>query len=452
MTDKYMLGATNFVEHYAEEFHATDEQKNFVKAAMYCGAVIGMIGMGPASDIVGRRKGLIACSFITLAGALLSAFAWSENVLIGARIITGIGMGGEYPLASSHSAESSKNTSDGAKNIALLYLFGSGGGQALCPLVTYFMDVAGVPGETLWRWIFGVGAMLSFFGLILRYYATKDSAKFTQAKAAEKAIRMSSVSILAPYWRALIGTAGCWLLFDVVEYGLKQNDAAIFSAEANRPFSDSVLTVFFTRILVIPSLAFAPWFLKQVSSKRVQLIGFLGCLLANVVLAIGSNGLKQEVLLFDALYIMQLSFQSLPGVTTMAISAEIFPSAVRGTAAGISAASGKIGATIGSYVFSELKNKDEIAAIFWSVVGTMVLATFLTLVAIPLYNGRTLDLADSLAREGRVREAAKMLYSGPKAEEGKEAMDDLPDKEGDTSSKTATDTGDSQPEPAITVV
>ena len=35
-----------------------------------------------------------------------------------------------YPLASSHSAESSESSSDGARNVALLYLFGSGGGQA----------------------------------------------------------------------------------------------------------------------------------------------------------------------------------------------------------------------------------------------------------------------------------------------------------------------------------
>ena len=38
-----MLGATNFVEHYATEFHATDAQKDFVKSAMYGGAILGMI-------------------------------------------------------------------------------------------------------------------------------------------------------------------------------------------------------------------------------------------------------------------------------------------------------------------------------------------------------------------------------------------------------------------------
>ena len=70
-------------------------------------------------------------------------------------------MGGEYPLASSHSAESTENSGDGARNVALLYLFGSGGGQALCPLVTYLMDVSGVPHHLLWRWIFGVGSILS---------------------------------------------------------------------------------------------------------------------------------------------------------------------------------------------------------------------------------------------------------------------------------------------------
>lgn len=53
--DKYMLGATNFVEHYAHDFHATDAQKDFVKAAMYGGAILGMIVMG--SLAVGCWKG-----------------------------------------------------------------------------------------------------------------------------------------------------------------------------------------------------------------------------------------------------------------------------------------------------------------------------------------------------------------------------------------------------------
>lgn len=217
-------------------------------------------------------------------------------------------MGGEYPLASSHSAESSEDAGDGARNVALLYLFGSGGGQALCPLVTYLMDVSGVPEHLLWRWIFAVGSILSGFGLLLRILTTKDSQKFKEGKKAEIEHKETTVSLLLPYWRPLLGTAGCWFLYDIVEYGLKQNDAAIFEAGTDAAYSQSVLDVFFTRLLVIPSLIVAPWLLSKTSSKRVQFIGFAGCAVANFILAVAYGPLKEISALFFTLYIVQLSF------------------------------------------------------------------------------------------------------------------------------------------------
>ena len=44
--------------------------------------------------------------------------------------------------------------------------------------------MGGVPQELLWRYIFGIGAILSAFGLVLRFVATKDAKKFTDSKAA----------------------------------------------------------------------------------------------------------------------------------------------------------------------------------------------------------------------------------------------------------------------------
>lgn len=64
----------------------------------------------------------------------------------------------------------------------------------------------------------------------------------------------------------------------------------------------------------------------------------------------------------------------MPGVTTMAISAEIYPSMVRGTGAGISAACGKVGATVGSYTFSELKKLVAIQGWRCLVTLQMILA------------------------------------------------------------------------------
>ena len=54
--------------------------------------------------------------------------------------------------------------------------------------------------------------------------------------------------------RPLLGTTGGWFLYDIVEYGLKQNDAAIFDAGTTGNYSDSVLGDFFKRLLVISSV------------------------------------------------------------------------------------------------------------------------------------------------------------------------------------------------------
>merc|ERR1712048_283176 len=272
---------------------------------------------------------------------------------------------------------------------------------------------------------FAVGSFLALAGLILRFLTTENANKFTKAAKQANGTRRN---FIRQYWQPLLGTALIWFLFDIVEYGLKQNDAAIFNADDDAPYRDSILTVFFTRLLVIPSLVLAPWLLKQLPSKRVQLIGFLGCAVMNFVLAVGYYNLKKMDILFAALYIFQLSFQSLPGVTTMAIPAEIYPSAARGTGAAISAASGKVGATLGSYVFSLMASHDLINEIFWTVTGTATAASILTMLLIPLYNGATLDKAGALAEEGKLGEGKKCLFQGPVGQEDHDPAENMADK------------------------
>jgi hypothetical protein len=45
-------------------------------------------------------------------------------------------------------------------------------------------------------------------------------------------------------------------------------------------------------MLVIPSLIVAPWLLTKISSRKVQVVGFLGCALCNLGLALGYGPLK----------------------------------------------------------------------------------------------------------------------------------------------------------------
>lgn len=49
---------------------------------------------------------------------------------------------------------------------------------------------------------------------------------------------------------------------------------------------------------------------------------------------------------------------------------------------------------------------------------TSLLALALTIVAIPYFNGHTIDAADTLARDGKPHEAVKVLFSGPMNHDG----------------------------------
>lgn len=55
----------------------------------------------------------------------------------------------------------------------------------------------------------------------------------------------------------------------------------------------------------------------------------------------------------------------------------------------------------------------------------------ITLVAIPYYNGHTIDAADTLARDGKPTEAVKVLFSGPMNYDGSKSTGYEPDDSDD---------------------
>jgi MFS transporter, PHS family, inorganic phosphate transporter len=69
---------------------------------------------------------------------------------------------------------------------------------------------------------------------------------------------------------------------------------------------------------------------------------------------------------------------------------EVFPTRVRGTAHGIAAASGKLGAVVTAFSFGSLTDAIGLPAVLGILSGVMVLTALCTLL-IPETKGRTLD-------------------------------------------------------------
>jgi MFS family permease len=433
LLDKYLLQTGNVVDQFMTGQYNMDDAGTgpLFKASTLIGYPIGMALFGPLSDYIGRRACLIMTAVITCLGACGCTFAWSPAVIIFFRCITGIGAGGEYPLAACHVAESTGNRGLAAQNVGFLYVFGSGFGQAVCPLVAIILlamfptvpkdchqdshpapdeaDCSQTNNQIIWRSTFGVAAVLSLVCLVLRVLITKDAENFTRTKV------RTPCRLVAKYWRPLASTALSWFFYDVVEYGLKNNDVSIFSKGST--VQRGLVASFESLTLSLPFLIFAALFVGKFATKYAQLLGFFALIWLNGAIATYDAASRADHQgLFKALYILQTGFQAFPGITTIATPADVFPSAVRGTCHGISAVCGKIGAIFGSYYFAYVKDNGEefnnqpVQFIFILVTIACVCGFLVTIFLTPTYDGPALDAMDQHVLLDDHRSALACLY------------------------------------------
>jgi len=71
-------------------------QTGLVVSMTLTASVVGGIGIGWLGDKIGRKNALLTSLALLAAGSVLSAFAWNFSSLLIFRILTGIGVGGEW--------------------------------------------------------------------------------------------------------------------------------------------------------------------------------------------------------------------------------------------------------------------------------------------------------------------------------------------------------------------
>lgn len=100
--DGFDIQAVGFVAPVLlEEWNIARPQLAPVLAAAVLGMALGAILMGPIGDKLGRRGALILSMSVVAIGSLLSAYASTPGELMAYRLITGLGLGGSLPNATS---------------------------------------------------------------------------------------------------------------------------------------------------------------------------------------------------------------------------------------------------------------------------------------------------------------------------------------------------------------
>lgn len=369
-----------------KQWHLGTAQASWVAGSAILGAFLGAVGFGRLADRIGRRPvyGLVAGLMIL--GALASALAPDFAVLVAARLLLGLGIGGDYPVSAVLMSEYANRTNRG-RLVGIVFSM-QAVGLIVGPLVAIGLLASGIGGDATWRILLGLGAVPAAAVIWLRARmpespryraqvlgdnarAADDLAAFTgqaiRPAAADPdrsqprtARRGGGIRRLLTDPRSLglvIGTAGAWFLFDYAYYGNTLSLPAILASVDPKAttIGKLALTLVMFVAFALPGYLLAIWRMDRFGHRRLQSVGF--AVMAVAFLALGAIGpLTSVVAPFIAIFGLSYFFIEFgPNTTTFVLPAEVFPTHHRATGHGIAAGLGKLGAFLGVFLVPQLQ-------------------------------------------------------------------------------------------------
>jgi MFS family permease len=399
----------------ATQWHLSTLQTSWVTGAAILGAFVGAFTFGRIADVIGRKKVYVTVAVIMIVGAIASAVAPDFILLVIARLVLGLGIGGDYPVSAVFMSEYS-NRQDRGRLVGLVFSM-QALGLIVGPLVALVLLASGIGDNLTWRILLGLGALPAAAVVYLRskmpesprYLAQVDG---NSAQAADELERFSEGVItesgqadtaterlkLGEFLRdrrmvkLLLGTAGAWFLFDYAYYGNTLSLPAILkevnptaTLETKLIWSLAMFVVF-----AVPGYLLAVKHMDRIGHRRLQFIGF-GVMAVCFALLAAVPAFTQYVAPF--LLILGLSYffvQFGPNMTTFVLPSEVFPVSMRTTGHGIAAGIGKLGAFVGVFLVPVLQDHIGLRGLL-AVAAISAVLGFAVTRLLPEPAGRTLE-------------------------------------------------------------
>jgi PHS family inorganic phosphate transporter-like MFS transporter len=399
----------------AIQWHLSTLQTSWVTGAAILGAFIGAFAFGRIADVIGRKRVYVTVAVIMIVGALASAVAPGFIWLVVARLVLGLGIGGDYPVSAVLMSEYS-NRKDRGRMVGLVFSM-QALGLIVGPLVALVLLSSGIGGNLTWRLLLGFGAIPAAAVVYLRSKMPESPRYLAQVRgdsdrAAQEVTAFSEGVINGPTASAstahrmklgefltnprmlilLLGTAGSWFLFDYAYYGNTLSLPAILkqvnpgaSLETKLAWSLGMFVLF-----AVPGYFLAVMRMDRIGHRRLQFIGFSVMALAFLTLAI-IPALTAHVAPFLAILGLSYFFIEFgPNTTTFVLPSEVFPVSVRTTGHGMAAGIGKLGAFVGVFLVPVLQDHIGLRGLL-AVAGISAIVGFAVTTVLPEPAQRTLE-------------------------------------------------------------
>ncbi|KAG7700891.1 hypothetical protein KL951_001006 [Ogataea haglerorum] len=368
LSDGYQNNCMNMLNSvFAVKYPKTydNTMKTRVSNALLVGAVLGQVVVGVTGDYLGRKWAILTTTSMIVIGTILATAAHGTTtegmfwMMIVARGITGFGVGGEYPASSTAASESTNEATRKRGGLFILVTnlpLALGGPFALIVfLIVYPATGSGAHLSTTWRVMLGIGCI---WPLAVFYFRFKMATSVLYKKGAIKK-NVPYWLTFKYYWRRLLGTCGCWFIYDFITFPNGIFSSTIISSVLHDK-SDLEKVAEWNLLLAIigiPMLFVGAYLADKIGRKHTMCIGFAGYLVIGLIIGCSYKKITKIVPLFIIFYGIFNGFGNLgPGNILGLASAESYATPVRSTLYGLSAALGKTGAAVGTQAFTPIQN------------------------------------------------------------------------------------------------
>lgn len=390
-----------------------------IATAALAGALVGSLTLGPVTDKVGRQLMLVVDIGLFIVASAATALAWNAWSLLVFRFLVGVGIGADYPISVAYITENIPARLRGRMVIGA-FSFQSVGALlgALVGWVTIwgFQQVAPeLATGYAWRWMLGVGIVLSVLvgGLRLlfllespSYYLAKGKYEEASKAASEllgKPVHLEPISpdetaaaavnttalgygdLFSPAYRRQTALASLpWFLQDIATYGIGIFTPTIIAALT---FSQgetllvqemaSARGAAIVNVFLVVGFLLAVLLVDRVGRIPLQIVGFVGMAVGLCILSFAGST-AQIVWLFVGFILFNLTMNLGPNSTTFLLSGEVFPAAIRASGAGLAGGIAKAGAVLGALALPILQESIGVAELLRSLAILCILAAIIT--------------------------------------------------------------------------
>lgn len=391
-----------------------------IATAALAGALVGSLTLGPITDRVGRQLMLLLDIGLFVVASAATALAWNAESLLIFRFLVGVGIGADYPISVAYITENVPARVRGRMVIGA-FSFQSIGALlgAVIGWATIWIFQQSQPDLAIgyaWRWMLGVGVVLSLLvgGLRLLFLLESPSyylAKEEYDKASEAASELLGKDIVlkpngeldsaqtekseqkslgyrdlfsAQYFQQTTLAAIPWFLQDIATYGIGIFTPTIiaalaFSGEENLLAQEmaSAKGAAIVNVFLVLGFLIAIALVDRIGRIPLQVSGFIGMAIGLGILSLSDGNAKLGLVLVGFV-LFNLMMNLGPNSTTFLLSGELFPPAIRASGAGLAGGIAKLGAVLGALCLPVLQESFGLGVVLRSLAFLCLLAALIT--------------------------------------------------------------------------